>query len=302
MPLQECPICALLQRWIAIAPAERLQSTEEIGKADPTRTKVGVGMTKNRGLTSGAAEAASLQILTVLVFPQPVKPRPPGDSYPQPLTDSKSSAAALADRCHVAAAVTKARKIARDAASCEKHARDATAPQARSDRQRCLRPLPSRHLRDTTPPAAVRRPRLAPPDDGLSSPPGPAPRPPPALLRREESPPAGTADRSAPGAPTCGLAIVMHVGPANILVERPRAPHVERLHSVADPQHRLAHVVRVLQQELVDVVAERVRWRGLRRRSVPYFSGSTSAGLPGSSTPSHCLIACAISRGRGIHL
>ena len=83
------------------------------------------------------------------------------------------------------------------------------------------------------------------------------------------------------------------------LIERSSAPDVQRLQSIADAEDRLAHVVGVLQKQLVRLSRKGSADAVSGCRAAPYFSGSTSAGLPGSSTPSQLFTAWAISRRGG---
>src|ERR1035438_6579789 len=65
------------------------------------------------------------------------------------------------------------------------------------------------------------------------------------------------------------------------LVERACPPHVERLQPVADAENRLAHVVGILQQQLIGVIAKRVGGRGLRMPLGAIFLGIDIGGAAG---------------------
>src|ERR1022692_4262062 len=57
------------------------------------------------------------------------------------------------------------------------------------------------------------------------------------------------------------------------LVERARPPHIQRLQPVTDAEDRLAHVVGILQQQLIGVIAKGVDGRSLRMALCAIFLG-----------------------------
>jgi len=76
----------------------------------------------------------------------------------------------------------------------------------------------------------------------------------------------------------------------DILHQRTRPIHIQRLQPIANAEHRLVQLVGIRQQHRVNAVALRVRGAVFSCRSAPYFRGSRSARLPGSRTPSQCSI------------
>ena len=151
--------------------------------------------------------------------------------------------------------------------------------QAQSDRERFPLLLLSLRPRDTTPPAASRhrhlRRLMMAGVTGIKS------LPPAARPHCARSRPTWIADPPARGAPARRAPASCLTSLGQFLLERARPPHVQRLQPVTNAEDRLAHVVGILRQQLVGVVAKASAGAVSGCRCAPYFSGSTSAGLPG---------------------
>ena len=81
----------------------------------------------------------------------------------------------------------------------------------------------------------------------------------------------------------------------DVLHQRSGTVHVEALQSVADAEDRLPQLVCVLEEEIVNGVTPRIGGGGLRRLRRVNLAGSTSALLPGSSTPWQVAISFRVS-------
>ena len=79
---------------------------------------------------------------------------------------------------------------------------------------------------------------------------------------------------------------VLHRLLSQVLHQRPSAPHIQHLRPKAYRQDRLAHIVCVLQQQLIHILPRRIRRRALRNRLLAHTSAdSRLPPLPGSSIP-----------------